>query len=186
MSAGITFRDRPAHLWAVLTATAAAYVKSNNAYLIDIIRIPLYPLAFYATSRISYAVAGQERVDGADPSAFLLVGMIGLITWSSTIWASGYAIERERAMGTVAALFLSPASRVAVIAGYGLGSFLWLLPSYAVVGLLAAATGARLRVADPPALLAAAAALALGSLAVGFALAGLFILSRRANLPASK
>jgi ABC-2 type transport system permease protein len=111
--------------------------------------------------------------------------MVGLITWSSSIWASGYAIENERAGGTAAALFLSPASRIAVIAGYGLGSFVWLLPSLGVVLLLALATGARFQIAEPAAVLAALLAVAGASLATGFAFAGLFILSRRANLLAN-
>lgn len=173
------------HLAAVILATARGFVRRSNAYLIDLLRWPLFPLIFYAMMYLAYTVSGRDTVGGVDVSAFLLIGMFGFITWNSMIWSSGYAVEYERSEGTIAALFLSPASRVAVIAGYGLGGFVWMLPSFVVVALLGVATGARFRVADPLAVLAAVAALLLGSLATGFALAGLFILSRRANLLAN-
>jgi ABC-2 type transport system permease protein len=174
-----------AHLWAVTLATAQAYLKRVSAYLIELVRWPLGPLFSFATWRVTYEVSGRSHVDGATASGFLLIGIFGLITWTSTVWASGYAIMYERHEGTSGALFLSPASRAAVVAGYGLGSFLWFLPSVAAVTLLGVVTGARLDVADPLALVASAAALLASSLAVGFALSGLFVLSRQGNLVAN-
>jgi ABC-2 type transport system permease protein len=184
-AAPVAFRGPLGHAWAITTATARAYVTRMTAYLIDVLRVPIFPLLLFATWRISYGIGGQGQIDGAEISGFLLVGMVGLLTWNSSIWSSGYAIEYERSGGTAAALFLSPASRVAVIAGYGLGSFLWLLASFVVVALLALATGARFHVADPLAALLALAAVVIASLATGFAFASLFILSRRANLLAN-
>jgi len=172
-------------LCGVVGATARGFVSRSNAYLIDVIRWPLFPLVFFVMMRLTYSVSGQQTVDGLDVSAFLMIGMFGFITWSGTIWSSGYAIEYERSEGTAAALFLSPASRVAVIAGYGLGGFVWMLPSFVTMGLLGVVSGARLNVADPLAAIGAVLALLTGSLATGFALAGLFILSRRANLLAN-
>lgn len=182
---GAAFIGPLAHPGAVVLATARSYLRRTNAYLIDVVRWPLGTLIMFATWRLTYAVAGRESVGGADAAGFLLVGTFGLITWTATIWSSGYAIEYERAEGTIGALFLSPASRVAAIVGYGLGGFVWLLPALALVAALGVATGARLHVADPLALAAAGLVLPVTSLATGFALAGLFILSRRANLLAN-
>lgn len=126
-----------------------------------------------------------EHVGGANAAGFLLVGMVGLLAWSSSIWSSGYAIEHERHEGTVGALFLSPASRAAIVVGYGLGSFVWELPSLLVVGLIALLSGARFDVSDPFAALAALGSVYVASLCVGFAFAGLFVLSRRGNLLAN-
>ena len=183
--AGAVFLGPYAHLWATVLATARSFVKRTNAYLIDVIRWPLGTLIYFATMLVTYSASGREEVEGTGVSSYLLVGMFGLIMWTSTIWASGYAIEYERYEGTIGALFLSPASRVAVVAGYGLGSLLWLLPSFVLVTILGVATGARLNVADPLGLLAAGLAVLAGSLATGFAFAGLFVLSRRANLVAN-
>jgi ABC-2 type transport system permease protein len=174
-----------AHLRATVLATARGSVKRFNAYLIDVIRWPLFPLIAFATWRLTYAVSGHANVGGVDPSSFLLVGMIGLITWSATLWSGGYAIEHERYEGTIGALFMSPASRAAVVLGYGLGGFVWALPAFVVVTILGFATGARLHVADPLALAGALLALVVAALGTGFAFASLFVLSRRANLLAN-
>lgn len=174
-----------AHWWAVLLGTARAAIKRYCAYLIDIVRWPLGTLLFYLTLRVTYDVSGLEAVAGANVAGFLLVGLFGMEAWSSSIWSSGYAIESERGEGTVAALFLSPASRVAVILGHGLGSFVWSLPGLAVLGILALVTGAEFAVSDPIAAVAAMLTVYIGSLCTGFAFAGLFVLSRRANVLAN-
>ena len=178
----VAFRGEPGRHWATVLATARSYISRINAYWIDVVRWPLYPLMLYATMRLTYSAAGRDTVAGANTSAFLLVGMFGLITWTATIWSSGYTLEFERSEGTIAALFLSPASRVAVILGYGLGGIVWLLPAVAVVTLLGLVIGARLDVSQPLAPLLAGLCLLVASVATGFALAGLFILSRHANL----
>jgi ABC-2 type transport system permease protein len=162
------------------------YMKRSSAYLIDMVRAPVGVVLIFVSWWIMYRVSGTAgQVGGANAAGFLLVGMLGLLTWSSSIWSSGYAIEHERHEGTIGALFLSPASRAAVVMGYGLGSFVWELPSLVVVGLIALLTGARFDVSDPFAALAALGALYLGSLCVGFAFSGLFVLSRRGNLLAN-
>ena len=181
----VALRGAPGHFWVTLLGTAGGYVKRANAYLVVVLPWVIGPAVMYATWRLTYAASGQDQVAGADVSGFLLVGMIGLNVWTATIWSSGYAIQHERQEGTVAALFLSPASRIAVVAGYGLGGIVWLLPAFAVVALLGLVTGARLQLGDPLTPLVAIAILIVGSLATGFALAGLFVLSRRANLVAN-
>ena len=181
----VEFRSATGHAWAALVATAGSYLQSSNAYLIDIIRWPLFPLILYATWQISYRVSGQTHIGGVEVAGFLLIGMVGQIVWTVTIWAGGYAIEYEREGGTAAALFLSPVSRAAVVAGYGVGGLIWALPALGVVALLGFLTGARLAVADLMAFLVATGMLAISALAMGFALASLFVLSRRANLLAN-
>lgn len=173
------------HMWVTIFATARAYLKRVSAYTIELIRWPLGPVVTFAIFRVTYGIAGQGHVDGAAVSGFLLVGMVGMITWSSSVWVSGYAIEWERNEGTSGALFLSPASRAGVVVGYGIGSFLWFVPSYTAIGLLALLTGARFHVGDAVAVLVSIVALLVASLAAGFTLAGVFILSRRGNLLAN-
>lgn len=174
-----------AHMWTVVLATARVYLKRFSAYTIELVRWPLTPLLLFATWRIAYSASGRSEVDGASVSGFLLVGVFTLITWTSSIWASGYAVEFERHEGTSGALFLSPASRAAVVAGYGLGSFVWFLPSFVAILFLGLVTGARLHVADPASVVLSVAALFLASLAAGFAFSGLFVLTRRGNLIAN-
>lgn len=184
--APVAYVGPAAHLGGTLLATARMYTKRSTAYLIDVVRAPLGVLLTFLAWWLMYRVSGTaEDVGGANAAGFLLVGMVGLLAWSSSIWSSGYAIEHERGEGTVGALFLSPASRAAVVAGYGLGSFVWELPSLLVVGLIALLSGARFVVSDPVAALAALGSVYAASLCVGFAFSGLFVLSRRGNLLAN-
>lgn len=171
--------------WQTVASTATASFKRNNAYLINIIRIPLFPVGLFLTSYLAWQTAGVETIDGVNVGGFLLAGMFGLICWSSAVWETGSAIESERWEGTIAALFLSPASRVAIVLGHGLGGLVFLIPSFAMVALLGALTGADLNIASPAAMLLAAIALLLAALTMGFLLASLFILTRRANLMAN-
>lgn len=170
-----------AHLWATILATARRYVKTRYAYPIELLPWALSAFVSFGIWRITYAASGRETIDGSSASAYLMIGLIGLSTWTSTIWSSGYTLEYERSEGTIGALFLAPASRTAVIAGYGLGSLLWLAPSLLGVLILGLLSGARFVIHDPLTPLLAVATIMAVSLATGFAFAGIFILSRRAN-----
>jgi ABC-2 type transport system permease protein len=174
-----------AHRWAVLLATARTYFAILNTYAIQRVRNPLTLALNFSTWRIAYGLTGQGHVNGATVSGFLLVGSFGNIIWFSTLWSSGFAIERARHEGTSGALFLSPASRPAVIIGYGLGALAMAVPAFVAVFILAILTGAQFHVGDWFATILSFLALVAGTLACGFALSGLFILSRRGNLIAT-
>ncbi len=168
---------------AVLLASAWAEIQRTRAYTIEIIRWPLYPVLYYALLLLTYRASGRTVVDGVSVEGFLFVGTIGVMLWGSTIWSGGYAIETERTEGTINALFLTPASRAAVVFGHGVGSFaIFVAPALAVLAVLAAATGATFDIQSPVAVLLSFLALALGALALGHALSGAFILTRRANM----
>jgi ABC-2 type transport system permease protein len=181
----VTFRSGPAAVAGTTIATALAYLRRSSAYTIQVVRLPVGPLLLFATWRITYGMSGRHEVDGATLSGFLLVGIFGTIIWSSSLWSSGSALENERWEGTSGSLFLTPASRAAVVAGHGFGSVVWLLPSFLVILALTWLTGARFDVTDPLAVGAAVLALIVASLAAGFTFSGLFILSRRGNLIAN-
>jgi len=80
---------------------------------------------------------------------------------------------------------MSPANRIAIIIGHGIGGLIFLLPSMAVVALLGWLTGADLDIAHPLAAAIGLLTLVTASLAMGILLAAFFVLSRRANLMAN-
>jgi ABC-2 type transport system permease protein len=185
MSVDVEFVGGFGHARGTLLATTLAYVRRSAAYAIEIIRAPLFPLAYFGTMYLTYSLSGRQTIDGANLAGFLLVGMFGFEAWSASVWTSGYAVESERFEGTIGALFMTPANRLLVIAGYGLGGFIFLLPSLLVILLLGVASGAQFAISDPLAVLAAGVTMVVASLAVGFTLAGAFVLTRRANLLAN-
>lgn len=171
---------------AVCLATARSYVVRRLAYIVDIIRWPLYPTFYFFTLVLAYRIAGRSVVDGFGAAGYLLVGTIGVVLWQSNLWAGGYAIEAERFEGTINALFLTPASRAAVVLGYSLGSLtVWILPNTLILGAVAYAVHAHASVSDPLAVAASMFCLIVATFALGFAVAGIFVLSRRANLLAN-
>lgn len=171
--------------WQTVAATMTASFKRETSYVINIIRIPMFPIGMFLTSYIAWQAAGVETIDGVNVSGFLLAGIVGLICWSSSVWWTGSAIEEERFEGTIAALFVTPASRVAIVIGHGLGGFLFLIPSFTMVALIGIVTGARFNVDSYPAVALSLVALLAASLSMGFLLASFFILTRRANLMAN-
>ncbi len=136
-----------------------------------------------STLILTYQAAGRETVDQVSPEAFLLVGILGMALWSAAIWAGGSSIESERSTGTINSLFLTPASRDAVVLGYSMGALIvFVLPTMAIATLLAFATGVKFDVASPIAPVLSVLALAFAAIAMAHLLSGAFVLTRRANM----
>ncbi len=163
--------------------TGRSYVTRQMAYTIEVIRWPLYPIMYFLVLSLTYQVSGRTSVDGMSPEGFLFVGTIGMVLWTSSIWTGGYAIELERYEGTIQSLLLTPGSRSGVVLGYTLGSLaVFIVPSILLLFVLAILLGAEFNIADPLAVICSALALLIGSIALGYFLAGAFVLSRRANM----
>jgi hypothetical protein len=79
---------RLSHWSRTLIGTAKTEVKRHGAYVIDPIRWSVFPLLSYLTMWLSYTISDQPGVAGANTAGFLLIGMLGLLTWSSTIWST--------------------------------------------------------------------------------------------------
>ena len=167
----------------VCLAAAASYIRQTVAYTIEVVRWPIYPLLFYLSLYFTYQAAGRDTAGDVSPEAFLLVGVFGMTLWSSSIWSGGYAVESERSAGTINSLFLSPASRGAVVIGYSLGALtIFVVPTMVVATALAFFLGVDFDVADPLAVLVAFGALLAAALALAYLLSGAFVLTRRANM----
>ena len=53
-----------------LLATTLAYARRSAAYAIEIIRAPLFPLAYFGTMYLTYSMTGRQTVDGPTWPAF--------------------------------------------------------------------------------------------------------------------
>ena len=168
-------------IWWVLAATMATW-KNGTAYLINVIRWPVWPMTTFLVSWIAYRANGQTVVAGAGVASFLFVGVLGQMSWSNSIWWSGASIDNERNEGTIAALFMSPANRVAIVTGHGLAGLLMLIPSLVVLSIVGALAGVRFSVGSPAVVTLAILTMLVTTIGAGLGLAALFILTRRANL----
>lgn len=170
----------------VCVSTARSYIIRQTSYIVDVIRWPLYPTMYFLTLILAYHISGRASVDGFGVSGYLLVGTIGVVLWQSNLWSGGYAIEFERYGGTINALYLTPASRAAVVLGYSLGSLaVWILPNSLILTGVAWACHVNANVNDPLAVIVCFICLVIATFALGFAVSGIFVMSRRANLMAN-
>lgn len=170
----------------VMLASAGAFIRRQSAYTIELVRWPVFPIFYFLTLYLTYTVSGREVVSGYPTGGFLVVGVIGMILWTSNLWDSGYAIERLRVEGTITTLFLSPASRSAVVFGYGLGSLVVLVvPASLVLTVIVLALGISFQIASPLAVALSILGMMLASTSLGYVLAGFFVLTRRANVLAN-
>ena len=172
--------------WWVLCGTAHRYMQRQAAYAIELLRWPLFPVLYFVALYLTYSVSGREMVSGYPVSGFLLVGVLGMVLWSSNLWASGYAIEFERREGTLQTLFLSPASRSAVVLGYGAGSLIIMVgPTAIVLTSIALLLRIEFAVASVIAVILSILGMFIAAISLGYVLAGFFVLTRRANVIAN-
>lgn len=172
--------------WWVLYDTAHRYIQRQAAYAIELFRWPVFPILYFVALYLTYTVSGRDVVSGYPVSGFLLVGVLGLVLWSSNLWASGYAIEFERREGTLQTLFLSPASRSAVVLGYGAGSLLIMVGPTAIVLIsIALLLHVQFAISSLSAVVLSITGMFLAAISLGYVLAGFFVLTRRANVIAN-
>lgn len=177
----MTTRQEIRDLVRVAAATAENYVRRSYRYRIAIVQETLYPVLLAPMMYFAYTASGRTSLAGVEVTDFLAVGMVAVVVWNGTVWSAGFAIEHERAEGTLQALLGSRASRSAVVIGYGAGAAVRLAPSLAALGLLAAAGGVRLPAGNGPAVATAFLVLVAVCLAAGYALSALFLITRNAH-----
>lgn len=171
--------------WRVFAGTAWRNVLEFASRPILIVRALLTPALYLLTYLIAYRISGQKTVDGQDALGFLYLGLVAIDAWNSTLWGSGYAFQHERDLQTMGAVMMAPIHRTPYVLGNGMALYLWSIPAQLIGLFVALGLGAHFDVQHPIALLVALLALYLGSLAVGYAFAPLFVLSRQANLIAN-
>lgn len=162
-------------------ATARVFVLRFASNPIMLIRGPLSPVLILVGFHLVYQVAGQHRVGGVGAMGFLVVGMLGSLAWSSTVWGSGNAIQSEVYQGTVSAVLAAPGRISSVIIGYGLGSIVFNLPALIVSVVVGFLFGADFRIDHPGAAIVSLAAVYACCLCIGLGFGGLFVLSRQSN-----
>lgn len=173
--------DRLRADWRLVWATARVFLLRWASNPIMLVRAPLIPPLMLVSFTLTYQVSGQTAVPGDDVAGFLVIGMLAMLAWSSTLWGSGYALQSEIYAGTIAAVIAAPTRTAPVVVGYGVGSLVWDLPGVATCLTFGALLGARYDVGSPAAVAVSLLAMYVSALCVGFGFGGLFILSRQAN-----
>jgi ABC-2 type transport system permease protein len=167
----------------VAAMLAAARIQQRRwaSNVILLVRRPLTPALVFISLLLAYRISGQTTVPEDQVVGFLIVGTLAVQAWNATVWSCGFALQMDAFQGTLPAVLASPASRIAIVLGYGLGDLVLSAPAVLVTLAIGLGYGAEFNVANP-----LLAGLMLGmvfvsALTIGVACSGLFILSRNAN-----
>ncbi|BAN91052.1 ABC transporter permease [Aeropyrum camini] len=173
----------------VATAVAIRDFKIRITYIPWIINSLLQPIVWTYILIYTYrAVIGgasqplQQHGWPSDYVGFLILGQVLLSLFNALNWRAGMAIQRERWFGTLEIVFLTPASRLIMLAGssiYGLIDAGWISFTAAVIVFLATGTG--FHVQDPAAAVLSLLMAVAGAVSMGIGLAGLYVLTRSAG-----
>jgi ABC-2 type transport system permease protein len=169
------------HFWWVVLATVRTYNLQFASNTIQLVRGPSGAVLEFIAIMLVYRISGQTAVAEQDVLGFLLAGQLAVYAWGATVWACGFGLSMEAHTGTLGPMFASPANRLAVVTGYGVGNFAWSLPSILSLLIVGLAFGAEFHVANVALAIVALGTVYLSALAIGIACGGLFILSRQAN-----
>lgn len=127
---------------------------------------------------LTIAVRGREAA-GLASDAGLAVAVALTSVWTSTVWAAGGILRRDRGDGTLAANVLTVRSPTLVLLGKSTGAILYngalILP---VTAIAAAVLGVPLSVRQPLWLLAGLVGVVVSAAALGFLIACLFVRTR--------
>lgn len=167
--------------WWVVLATVRTYNLQFASNTIQLVRGPTGAVLGFLAIMLVYRISGQTAVAEADVLGFLLAGALAVYAWDATVWACGFGLSMEARAGTLGPMFASPANRLAVVTGYGIGNFAWSLPSILSLLVVGLGFGAEFNVAHAGLAIVAIGMVYLSALAIGLACGGLFILSRQAN-----
>jgi len=179
-------RDEPLaeslrRFWWVVLATVRTYNLQFASNTIQLVRGPTGAVLGFLAIMLVYRISGQTAVAEQDVLGFLLAGALAVYAWGATVWACGFGLSMEAHAGTLGPIYASPASRLAIVTGYGVGNFVWSLPSMASLLVVGLAFGAEFQIASVVLAIVAIALVYLSALSIGIACGGLFILSRQAN-----
>jgi ABC-2 type transport system permease protein len=167
----------------IATMLAAGRMQQRRwaSNVILLIRRPLTPALVFLSLLLAYRISGQSAVPEDQVVGFLIVGALAVQAWNATVWSCGFALQMDAYEGTLPSILASPANRMAVVLGYGLGDLVLSVPAVLVILALGLGYGADFDVASPSLAAVMLAMVFVSALAVGVALSGLFILSRNAN-----
>lgn len=169
------------HFWWVVLATIRTYNLQFTSNTIQLVRGPTGAVLGFLAIMLVYRISGQTAVAEQDVLGFLLAGQLAVYAWDATVWACGFGLSLEAHTGTLGPIFASPANWLAVVTGYGVGSFTWSLPSILSLLVVGLAFGAEFTIVHLGLAIVAIGMVYLSALAIGIACGGLFILSRQAN-----
>lgn len=169
------------HLGTVVGRGYRILVSSARMQILQVRSHPAVSLTAIVQPAVYWLLVGLRGGHPGTDSVSLLVRILLTSLWGSALWAAGGILRREIGEGTLGRNLASLTDPRLVIIGKCLGSTLLVLGVLVCSGtVLALATGTPVSLGGIPLLIGGLLVVALSGTAMGFALSGIFVLTRHA------
>jgi ABC-2 type transport system permease protein len=179
--------------WRTFTAVFARNMKLFTAYKAWIIATIIWPIPLLALNIYTYSALGTtEDVStafetyGYPFAGSIVVGTIVYLLYNRLLWGTGISIQRERWMGTIEVLFLTPTNKMTILLASGVSSLVeasWWIACIFFLG--GAIFGLQPNINSVSAVVISIVSTMAALIAVGVFFAGFFVLTRAADQLAS-
>lgn len=176
--------------WRTFKAVFLRNLKLYTGYKAWVIATVIWPIPLLALNIYTYYAFGTEdyiaqRMQGYGISSFagmVIIGTIVYLLYNRLLWGTGVSIQSERWMGTIEALFLTPANKMTVLIACGLSSVVeaswWIVSILLLSSLLFGVTP---NIVSGVAMAVCLISTVIALISIGVFFAGFFVLTRAAD-----
>lgn len=168
-------------------------MKLFTAYKAWIVATVIWPISLLALNIYTYSALGttQDVSEafmryGYPFAGTIVVGTIVYLLYNQLLWGAGISIQRERSMGTIEVLFVTPTNKMTILLASGISSLVeaswWIVCIFFLGGAI---FGLQPNIISVLAVLVSILSTMAALIAVGVFFAGFFVLTRAADQLAS-
>lgn len=177
---------RIAREWRTFKTIIWRNLKLFTAYKAWVIATILWPIPLLALNIYTYRAFGDWESLPPGLAGMIIVGTIVYLLYNRLLWGTGTSIQRERWMGTIEVLFLTPTNKMTILLASGVSSLLeaswWIVCIFLISGAI---FGIQPNMTSWLAVVISLLSTMLTLVAVGVFFGGFFVLTRAADQLAS-
>lgn len=181
--------------WRTFRAVFWRNLKLFTSYSTWIVATIIWPIPLLAVNIYSYKAFGTDASISSIIShdygfsnfaGMIIIGTIVYLLYNRLLWGAGISLQSERWMGTIEALFVTPASRMTILFASGVSSLIegawWIGCIFALSWII---FGVEPSITSWPAIILAVVSTMIALISVGVFFASFFVLTRAADQMAS-
>ncbi len=179
--------------WRTFKAVFIRNMKLFTAYKAWIVATVIWPIPLLALNIYTYSALGTpEAVSDAFTqygypfAGTIVVGTIVYLLYNRLLWGTGTSIQRERWMGTIEVLFITPTTKMTILLASGVSSLVeaswWIVCIFFLGGAI---FGLQADITSVLAVVLSIVSTMIALIAVGVFFAGFFVYTRAADNLAS-
>jgi len=181
--------------WRTFRAVFWRNLKLFTSYSAWIVATLIWPIPLLAINIYSYRAFGTDASIStvishdygfSNFAGMIIIGTVVYLLYNRLLWGAGISLQSERWMGTIEALFVTPASRMTILFASGVSSLIegaWWVGCIFVVSWII--FGVQPSITSWPAIILGVVSTMIALISVGVFFASFFVLTRAADQMAS-